>query len=1215
MLAAVPVFAAGSLNVDGGTSANVALSASTTSSTVLATSTGDPISFTPSVAYNNGASGPTGWLSAIASGTTPATIYVTMGSIPSPVFGFGPFNATVTLTDIAAGGSTATIAVTFTPGTGISTGPVTVSPSALGLNLSAAGSVQGGLMVQSTSAATIAFTVKISSNTSGWTLSVDQSSGSVSAGNPFTLTVTAATALSTSTTYTGTVTITPAGLSAVPVSVTLLVNESGGDLALTSGSTTSSNLSLNATYNTGDALPKAIASILAQSASSQVIYQVVSVTYQGGAKWLAIPGFDGTTPTNYPMSTPLALSVGSGVTGVADGILQATVNLGEPPSGGGVAPIIATVAVTLYKNTFIPAVAASPASWTFSVALNAAPQLQAFTITPGPGTTLGTVTSDSAWIQVGTVAANGTLNVTADPAGLTAATYSGNVIVPNSSSSSPFLIPIVMVVGAPGGGSGTQVVAPSSLSLAYQIGGPAVPPPTVIVPGTTDQSFSATVDQTWMVLDPPGGALPASILIHINPAGLTAQSAPYLGDITLTTQNGLAVIPVQLLVTTRPVVMANPGSLTFTQTGSGFAAQTVEFSASDASSLSITPSTPTTPWVHYSVTPNSFTHGQTMTVSVDATGMPTGTYSGAIQAIADGYANSPMTYPVALVTNGGGNGQGGVLTLSSSALTFNAAVGGAASTQTLTVDSNTGSTAFTAVSQMLSGAGWLSISPSGALTTKQDITVTANPAGLPAGTYSGTILFSANGNSQQVQVSLVVSSSAPAGGNVQVVPANLNLTYQIGGTAPSGQLQVSNAVAGTAQIPFTVAALAAWLTVTPTSAQTASTVTVGVNTAGLTAGAYSGTVRITPTGGQYVDVPVQLTVTASSIAVATTSLTFTYHMGDPKPASQTVQVTGGPNANFTAQPFVTSCACPPGVGPVFSVTPVSGIANPATLTVSVDPTGLAAGSYQGGILVTGVGGTTGSATIAVTLTVVAPFPTIAGLANAASGYSGSVSPGELISIYGTQLGPSTPALTQLDSSGKFVATTLGGVQVFVNGYPAPVTYASSAQVNAVVPYEVSSLKSVGIWVTYLKQESNSITLPLTATAPGVFTLNATGSGQGLILNNADFSVNGPAKPAAAGGWVVVYVTGEGQTLPSGTTGLVTVAQAGPPYTPGPLLTVVPRVDGQVAYFNFAGEAPGFISGVMQVNVQIPANARSGDLPITVAVGGNVSQSGVTVRVQ
>jgi uncharacterized protein (TIGR03437 family) len=145
--------------------------------------------------------------------------------------------------------------------------------------------------------------------------------------------------------------------------------------------------------------------------------------------------------------------------------------------------------------------------------------------------------------------------------------------------------------------------------------------------------------------------------------------------------------------------------------------------------------------------------------------------------------------------------------------------------------------------------------------------------------------------------------------------------------------------------------------------------------------------------------------------------------------------------------------------------------------------------------------------------------------------------------------------------------------------------------------------------------SNVFTVPLTATAPGMFALNAAGSGQGLILNAADYSVNGPAKPAAKGSYVLVYVTGEGVTSPSATTGLVTVAQAAPPYTPGPLLTVVPWINGQIAYFNFAGEAPGFVSGVMQVNVQIPANAPSGDVPIMVSVGGNNSQTGVTVRVQ
>jgi uncharacterized protein (TIGR03437 family) len=357
-----------------------------------------------------------------------------------------------------------------------------------------------------------------------------------------------------------------------------------------------------------------------------------------------------------------------------------------------------------------------------------------------------------------------------------------------------------------------------------------------------------------------------------------------------------------------------------------------------------------------------------------------------------------------------------------------------------------------------------------------------------------------------------------------------------------------------------------------------------------------------------VDVPVTLTVTAPTIAVDATSLSFTYHVGDSSPASRTVQVTGGADANFTAQ---ASSA-----GGWLSVTPTSGVANPATLTVSVDPTGLTGGtSYQGTITVAGSGGAAGSASVAVTLNIVAPFPTIAGVANAASGYSGSVAPGELISLYGTELGPATPVLTQLDSTGMFVATTLGGVQVFVNGYPAPVIYASKTQVNALVPYEVKSLKSVSVWLKYANQTSNTVALPLTATAPGVLTLNSSGSGQGLIQNAADYSLNGPARPAAKGSYVILYVTGEGETLPNGTTGKITVLQTTQPITPAPLLTVVPRVDGQVAYFNFAGEAPGLVSGVMQLNVQIPANARSGDLPITVSVGGNDSQAGVTVRVQ
>ena len=59
----------------------------------------------------------------------------------------------------------------------------------------------------------------------------------------------------------------------------------------------------------------------------------------------------------------------------------------------------------------------------------------------------------------------------------------------------------------------------------------------------------------------------------------------------------------------------------------------------------------------------------------------------------------------------------------------------------------------------------------------------------------------------------------------------------------------------------------------------------------------------------------------------------------------------------------------------------------------------------------------------------------------------------------------------------------------------------------------------------------------------------------------------------------------------------------------------PAIGGQPAVVAFYGEAPGMVSGVMQLNVQIPANAASGKLPIAVTVGGNSSQSGVTMSVR
>ena len=256
-----------------------------------------------------------------------------------------------------------------------------------------------------------------------------------------------------------------------------------------------------------------------------------------------------------------------------------------------------------------------------------------------------------------------------------------------------------------------------------------------------------------------------------------------------------------------------------------------------------------------------------------------------------------------------------------------------------------------------------------------------------------------------------------------------------------------------------------------------------------------------------------------------------------------------------------------------------------------------------------------SVTVTQPAVATAPLPPIKSVVNAASYIGGSVSPGEMVTLFGTAMGPATAAFATTDPATGKLATTIGGVQVLFNGIPAPVIYASSTQVSAVVPYEMAPAVSLSVWIKYAGQTSNTYQLFSGATAPGLFTQNASGSGPGAILNE-DNSVNGPGNRAAKGSIVQVFMTGEGLTSPPSVTGAITTATLPPPQvTPAPLLAVGVTINGQPALYVYAGEAPGLVAGMMQLNVQIPANAPSGDLAILVSVGGNTSQKGVTVSVQ
>jgi uncharacterized protein (TIGR03437 family) len=232
-----------------------------------------------------------------------------------------------------------------------------------------------------------------------------------------------------------------------------------------------------------------------------------------------------------------------------------------------------------------------------------------------------------------------------------------------------------------------------------------------------------------------------------------------------------------------------------------------------------------------------------------------------------------------------------------------------------------------------------------------------------------------------------------------------------------------------------------------------------------------------------------------------------------------------------------------------------------------------------------------------------------GITNAASFINGSIAPGELISIFGQNLGPSTPQTLQV-SNGE-ITTILAGVQVLFNGAPAPVILASSSQVNAIVPFEVQANSTATIQVAYSGVTSPSVTAAVSAAAPGVFTSDSSGTGQCAALNQ-DYSANTAANPAAAGSIVMLYLTGAGQTMPAGVDGLINADAAA---LPRPALTVTAQIGGLPASVLYAGNSVGIVSGVIQVNLLVPAGLSHGPQPVTLQPGNATTQPKVTIAIQ
>jgi len=211
-----------------------------------------------------------------------------------------------------------------------------------------------------------------------------------------------------------------------------------------------------------------------------------------------------------------------------------------------------------------------------------------------------------------------------------------------------------------------------------------------------------------------------------------------------------------------------------------------------------------------------------------------------------------------------------------------------------------------------------------------------------------------------------------------------------------------------------------------------------------------------------------------------------------------------------------------------------------------------------------------------------------GIVNAASSalFTAGIAPGELISIYGTNLAPGL----KVDGTFPF---TVNGVQVMINNRPAPIYFVSPGQISAVVPFATTELIA-GIQVINNGVPSNTVTSYVNLTAPGVFTQPVGGLGSAAALHG-NFSLVTAANPAQIGETISIFVTGLGDVNPA-------VADGAPgPANPLSLATnaITVYIGGQQATTSFVGLAPGLI-GLDQINVQVPSGVSSGSVSLEVS---------------
>jgi hypothetical protein len=226
-------------------------------------------------------------------------------------------------------------------------------------------------------------------------------------------------------------------------------------------------------------------------------------------------------------------------------------------------------------------------------------------------------------------------------------------------------------------------------------------------------------------------------------------------------------------------------------------------------------------------------------------------------------------------------------------------------------------------------------------------------------------LVALEGENQNVTFdNVVVTSSTPNSGSIAVGSNSLSFSANYQGANPAAQTDQLSGSGGT--FVWSASSSAPWLTASPSSGTTPSTLQVSVASSALSPGNYSGVVTVTApgAGNSPTTISVSLSVVAQppALVVSPLSLSFSAVKGQTAPA-QSVAITNGGYGSFGWTASSDSSW--------LTISPASG-STPQSMTVTADPSVIATGSYTGHITVTASGVGNSPQTIPITLEVFSP---------------------------------------------------------------------------------------------------------------------------------------------------------------------------------------------------------------------------------------------------